>query len=208
MFQAPRSRVASARTATVMVCVPALPPWLATIGASTASATIFSSWCSKPFSTEEARNAVRRLTNSQPKRLRAISQTLAESSSCGPHAAERLDVGVGLGLDHVDDVVDHDDADEPVGLVDDRGRDEVVALEHARHVLLVVHRPDDVGLAAHDLFDRHGPLRAQEPVERHGADEVVARIDHEDFVERVGKVFVSRAGRRSSGRRSRTPARR
>ena len=35
------SRVASARTATVMVCVVALPPWLATIGASTASATIF-----------------------------------------------------------------------------------------------------------------------------------------------------------------------
>jgi len=31
----PSSRVASARTATVMVCVAALPPWLATIGAST-----------------------------------------------------------------------------------------------------------------------------------------------------------------------------
>ena len=36
------SRVASARTATVMVWVPALPPMLATIGISTASATIFS----------------------------------------------------------------------------------------------------------------------------------------------------------------------
>ena len=35
------SRVASARTATVMVWVPALPPMLATIGISTASATIF-----------------------------------------------------------------------------------------------------------------------------------------------------------------------
>jgi hypothetical protein len=31
---------ASARTTTVMVCVAALPPWLATIGASTASAAI------------------------------------------------------------------------------------------------------------------------------------------------------------------------
>ena len=34
------SRVASARTVTVMVCVPALPPIEATIGISTASATI------------------------------------------------------------------------------------------------------------------------------------------------------------------------
>src|SRR3984893_3361391 len=39
----PSSRVAKARTATVMVWVAALPPWLATIGASTANATIFSS---------------------------------------------------------------------------------------------------------------------------------------------------------------------
>ena len=39
---APRSCVASARTATVMVCVPALPPMEATIGMSTASATICS----------------------------------------------------------------------------------------------------------------------------------------------------------------------
>jgi len=39
----PSSRVASARTATVMVWVAALPPWLATIGANTASATIFCS---------------------------------------------------------------------------------------------------------------------------------------------------------------------
>ena len=36
------SPIASARTATVTVCVPALPPIDATIGISTASATIFS----------------------------------------------------------------------------------------------------------------------------------------------------------------------
>ena len=36
----PSSRVASARTATVMVWVAALPPWLATIGASPAHAQI------------------------------------------------------------------------------------------------------------------------------------------------------------------------
>ncbi len=78
------SRVASARTATVMVCVAALPPWLATIGARTASATIFSSCPSNRPSTEDARNAVARLTSSQLKRPRAMVQTGSESSSSRP----------------------------------------------------------------------------------------------------------------------------
>src|SRR4029079_10256198 len=77
----PSSRVASARTATVMVWVAALPPWLATIGASTASATIFSSWPSNRPSTEDARNAVARLTSSQLKRARAMVQTVSDNSS-------------------------------------------------------------------------------------------------------------------------------
>src|SRR5438132_1160014 len=78
---APSSRVASARTATVMVWVAALPPWLATIGASTASATIFSSWPSNRPSTEDARQAVARLTSSKLKRARAMVQTLSDNCS-------------------------------------------------------------------------------------------------------------------------------
>jgi len=58
------SCVASARTATVMVWVAALPPWLATIGASTASATIFCNSPSNRPRTEDARKAVARLTSS------------------------------------------------------------------------------------------------------------------------------------------------
>ncbi len=77
----PSSRVASARTATVMVWVAALPPWLATIGASTASATIFCSSPSNRPSTEDARKAVARLTSSQLKRPLAMVQTLSDSSS-------------------------------------------------------------------------------------------------------------------------------
>ena len=65
----------------VMVCVAALPPWLATIGASTASATIFCNSPSNRPSTEEARNAVARLTSSQLKRLLAMVHTESDSSS-------------------------------------------------------------------------------------------------------------------------------
>ena len=64
-----------------MVCVVALPPWLATIGASTASATIFCNWPSNRPSTELARNAVARLTNSQLKRPRAMFHTESDNSS-------------------------------------------------------------------------------------------------------------------------------
>src|ERR1700674_3620406 len=73
----------------VMVCVVALPPWLATIGASTASATICCSSAWNSPSTDEARNAVARLTSSQLKRPRAIFHTGSESCSlaCTPPSA-------------------------------------------------------------------------------------------------------------------------
>ena len=160
------SRVASARTATVMVWVAALPPWLATIGASTASATIFCSSPSNRPSTEEARKAVARLTSSQLNRPRAMVQTGSDSSSSRRDAAQRLDVLLRLLLDHVDDVVEGDHADQPVALVDHRGGDQIVALEQARHVLLVVGGADRAQLLVDQLRDRHRPLGPQQPVER------------------------------------------
>ena len=78
------SRVASARTATVMVWVPALPPMLATIGISTASATILASASSKLLITQEASSAVSRFANSQGKRPLAMRQTESDSSSSRP----------------------------------------------------------------------------------------------------------------------------
>jgi hypothetical protein len=75
------SRVASARTVTVMVCVPALPPIEATIGISTASATICSMVASNRLITQEARMAVARLISSQLKRDRTVETMLSDSSS-------------------------------------------------------------------------------------------------------------------------------
>ena len=80
------------------------------------------------------------LANSQGKRLRWVVDDRVGEFFVGLHAAELLDVGVGLFFEHVDDVVDHHHADEPAGLVDHGGRDEVVALEQARHLFLVLGR--------------------------------------------------------------------
>ena len=66
------SLVASARTVTVSVWVPALPPIEATIGMSTASATICSMVASNCQMTVEATIAVPRLTRSQAKRRRVV----------------------------------------------------------------------------------------------------------------------------------------
>src|SRR5262245_37467252 len=81
VFALESSRVASARTVTVMVWVPALPPMLATIGISTASATILAIEPSKLLITQDESSAVSRLANSQGNRPRAMVQTESESSS-------------------------------------------------------------------------------------------------------------------------------
>ena len=117
----PSSRVASARTATVMVWVAALPPWLATIGASTASATIFSQ-----LALEQAEHGGRQEgggeIDQQPvEAARGDGPDVVGQFFVAGDAAERLEVLVGLFLDDVDDVVDGDDADQPVGRYRRRG---------------------------------------------------------------------------------------
>ena len=57
---------------------------------------------------------VSRLANSQGKRPLAMVQTESGQLLLAPDAAERLDVLLGLLLDHVDDVVEGDDADQPL----------------------------------------------------------------------------------------------
>ena len=76
--------MASARTATVMVCVPALPPIEATMGMRMASATICSSVASNREITQEASTAVRRLMKSQAKRERVVSSTVVVIVSSAP----------------------------------------------------------------------------------------------------------------------------
>ena len=68
-------RRASARTATVTVCVPALPPIEATIGISTASATRRSMVASNNPITAEATIAVTRLISSQELRPCNVSSS-------------------------------------------------------------------------------------------------------------------------------------
>ena len=184
----PSSRVASARTATVMVWVAALPPWLATIGASTASATIFSSWPSNRPSTEDARNAVARLTSSQLKRRARDGPDIVGQFFVAGDAAERLQILVGLFLDDVDDVVDGDDADQPVGGVDHGGRDQIVLAEHPRDLFLVVQHGDAAAVFIDQVGERHRPARAQQHVERDRALPVLVGIDRVDLVEPVRQI--------------------
>ena len=161
-----------------MVWVAALPPWLATIGANTASATIFCSSPSNKPSTDEARNAVARLTSSQLNRPRATVPDRIRQFLFAPDAAQRPDVLLGLLLDHIDDIVERDHADQPIVRIDHRRGNEIVMLEQSRHVFLVVGDADRVHLLVDELADRHRPLGAQQPVERHRALQPARGIDH------------------------------
>ena len=113
----PRSSVASARTVTAIVWVAALPPIEATIGMSTASATICSIEASKSWMTPEARIAVPRLIASQRNGSARSGRRFADAFVAD--AGEAPEVFVGLFLDDLDDVVDGDDADQPLVGVDD-----------------------------------------------------------------------------------------
>ena len=179
--------MASALTATVMVCVPALPPIDATIGISTASATICSMVASNRLITAEARIAVTRLASSQVKRSRVVCHTesLTNSPATPPM---RRDVFGRLLLHHLDHVVGGDHPDQPAVGVDHRRRGEIVALELARHLLLVGFCQDRMDVAVGDGLDRRRALGAKQPVERGRAEQMIGGIDHEDFVEPVGKV--------------------
>ena len=182
------SRVASARTVTVMVWVPALPPMLATIGISTASATILAIEPSKLLITQADSSAHEQVREQPGKPALDDGPDRVGEFLLAAHAAERLDVLLGLLLDHVDDVVEGDDADQPVVVVDDRRRDQVVALEQARDLLLVVggaHRPQ---VLLEQIRDRHRPLGAQQAIERHHAGEPAVGIDHIELPEAVRQI--------------------
>ena len=115
----------------------------ATIGISTASATIWSMVASKSLITEADSSAVPRLIKSHEKRLRTVFMTVVGNALVAD-AAEPQDVLLGLLLDDVDHVVDRHHADEALVGVHHRRRLEVVALELARHLLLVGGRQHDV----------------------------------------------------------------
>ena len=103
-------------------------------------------------------------------------------------AAERLQILVGLFLDDVDDVVDGDDADQPVGGVDDGGRDQIVLAEHPRDLFLVVQHGDAAAVFVDQLGDRHRPARPQQRVERDRTLPVLFGIHRVDLVKPVRQI--------------------
>src|SRR5215813_11367135 len=104
------------------------------------------------------------------------------------HPAEGPNVLLGLLLDHVDDVVESDDTNEPVLRVDDGGRDEVVVFEQARHVSLVVGNADRVHLLVNQLCYRHRTFGAQQPVERDRTLQPARRTHYVDLPEAIGQI--------------------
>ena len=184
--------VASARTATASVCVPALPPMPATIGISTASTAYLpiSPW--NRLTTLAAIIAVPRLMTSQNSRApdgqpdRLVDVALAR-------AGQQQHVLAGFLLDDVDDVVDGDHADQPARVVDHRGRDQRIFLEAQRDVFLVHVDRDQGLLARHDLA-RPACSRGVRRIGRQlaGADRMVAGLTTNTSQKSVGRSSVER----------------
>ena len=68
----------------------------------------------------------------------------------GLHSASGVEVAGGLLLNHVDDVIDGDDAHQPVFAIDHGQRQKVVALDEPRHLLLI-----GAGLNPHHITGHH-----------------------------------------------------
>ena len=115
-------------------------------------------------------------------------QTVVGQFFLAADAAERLQILVGLFLDDVDDVVDGDDADQPVGGVDDGGRDQIVLAEHPRDLFLVVQHGDAAAVFVDQFGDRHRPARPQQRVQRDGTLPVLFGIHRVDLVKPVRQI--------------------
>ena len=112
--------VASARTTTAMVCVPALPPMPETIGISTASSDE-----ARDLALEQADDAGGEdrgaEVDDQPGEPARTVSTIGSLMSPSPAPDRRRMSSLGFLGDDVDDVVDGDHADQPAALVDHRG---------------------------------------------------------------------------------------
>ena len=100
-------------------------------------------------------------------RPRAICPDQIRQFFVGVDAAKRVDVFFRFFLDNIGDVVEGNDADQPIVGVDDRSRHPVIALEQARDFLLVLGGTDPVAVWFHQVRNRHRPFAAQQTIERH-----------------------------------------
>ena len=159
------SFIANARTATVSVCVPALPPIDAAMGIRTARMTICWMVASKRPITADASSAVRRFRK-EPGETGSAGRDDGVVKIVFPYAAEAHDILLGLLLDNVEDIVDHDHADQPVGRIDHGRGHEVLLSEHVRDLLLIHLQRDGKRLNFHNVSDQNRALRSQQPIKR------------------------------------------
>jgi hypothetical protein len=89
---------------------------------------------------------------------------------------------------HLDDVVDHQHADEPPLVVGDGGRNEVVLAELVGHVFLLVGDLEHRVVGLHQVGDGDFAPAAQDARQGHRADEVERRVDDIDFDELVRQL--------------------
>ena len=109
----------------------------ATTGMKTASATTCSIVRSKSPTTQAARKQVARFASIQGRRLRIDEQRRREDAVLLREAGEVVHVLRWLPRDHVDHVVDGDHAEHAAVDVGHRDREQVVARDELRDLLLV-----------------------------------------------------------------------
>ena len=158
------------------------------MGISTASATMLSIVASNRLMTGGGENGGEQV-DEQPGEARRRDLAHAVAEALVADAGEQLGVLVDLLLDHLDDVVDGDDANEALVLVDDRRCHEAVAFELARHRLLVGRRQHDVAVGVHDRIDFDVALGAQQARKVDAAEQVKTGIDDENLRERLRQIL-------------------
>src|SRR5690606_8649629 len=106
------------------------------------------------------------------------------------NAAHAHQIFFGFLLDHVDHVIDGQDADKPVVLVHDGGGQKVILLEFARRLLLVHGGGNGVARLMHHVLDLHRAFGAQDLIEIHRAKQLEGRVDDENLAEPVRQILV------------------
>ena len=176
------------RMISVTVWVPAMPPMLATMGMSAASAATFSMVPSKRLTTAAARNAVTRLMPSHTQAPARRREDAGEHVFLVAQTGRGHDFVRGFLADHVDDVVDRDAAEQLALLVDHRRRHEVAVLEQLRDVVRVGLGRDARAFRIEDVADGFLRVFGQQARERERAQVPVVAVDDEQAVGLVGQL--------------------
>ena len=147
--------------------------------------------CSNTPMTREAMNAVTRLIASQDQRFLKLSSTGAKTSSSCAGQPRRAATPRSLA-DVVDHRVHRQPADQTLGRVDHRRRDEVVALEGARRVLGAIVRVELHAFRDHDLPHLALQVGDDQARERQRAFQHLVAVDHE-LVGVIGQLVQRRS---------------